>query len=373
MLSQLARTSTRVPTTSSTRTLSTSGSSVFDMRKSYNQVGGYQSNSGITATIFGATGFLGRNVVGKLAGAGTECIIPYRGADDEVRHLKLMGDYGKVSFLPFNARDEESVRSAMQRSDLVINLIGKHYETKHVLPWMINNSFQNVHVDAAETIARCAREEGVRQLIHVSALASSEMSQSEWARSKFRGEKAVRREFPEATIVRPATMFGDEDRFLNIYAQLARSAPRFALPNSGDSKIQPVFCADVATAIDKMVRNPSVVGKTVDLAGPEVLTQRDCAEFVFQTIKRPPTVVDLPDAILYASAAVAEMLPNPVNTRDKVLLDCEDITLESNGGKSHLRWEDLGMDTKKDITKMKDVSIRFLHQYRLGGHFIETA
>eukprot|EP00501_MAST-03F_sp_TOSAG23-6_P002643 GSMAST32.ASY1.ANO1.2786.1 assembled CDS len=317
---------------------------------------GYQTTSGITA----------------LAGKGTECLIPYRGDDQEVRHLKLMGDYGKVVFHPFHAKDTNSVRQAMERSDVVINLIGKHYETKHVLPFMINNSFHDTHVKAAGTIAKCAKEMGVKQLIHVSALASSENSPSAWARSKAEGEKAVRSEFPEATIVRPATMFGDEDRFLNAYAVAARAAPRFALPNGGTAKVQPVFCHDVADAIEKMVRNPNVVGKTFDLAGPDVLTAKECVEFVFRTIKRPPTVVDLPNAVLMASAFVAELLPNPVTTRDKLILDMENITIADCGDRQHLDWSDLGMDVSKDVTKMRDVSIRFLHQYRMGGHFIEV-
>jgi len=356
------------------RALSTGpqSSEVFSSDTMY-RPGGYQSHSGITACVFGATGFLGRNVVSELAGKGTECLIPYRGDDQEVRHLKVMGDYGKVSFYPFSAKDKDSVKNAMRRADLVINLIGKHYETKHVLPWMINNSFEDTHVRAAETIAECASEMGVQQLIHVSALASSPNSDSEWARSKARGEDAVRRAFPGATIVRPATMFGDEDRFLNSYAIAARAAPRFSLPNGGTAKLQPVFCNDVANAIGRMVRNPSAVGKTYDLAGPEVLTAKECVEFVFQTIRRPPTVVDLPTPVLMASAMAAEMLPNPLATRDKLLLDMQDITLETNGGAGHLGWDALGMDIEEDVCAMRDVSIRFLHQYRMGGHFIETA
>lgn len=47
-------------------------------------------------------------------------------------------------------------------------------------------------------IARLAKEQGVKVFIHVSALAANHNSSSEWARSKARGEDAVREEFPEA-------------------------------------------------------------------------------------------------------------------------------------------------------------------------------
>ena len=61
----------------------------------------------------------------KTAGQGYNIIIPYRGDDSEVRHLKLMGDLGKVGFIPFDARDTESVRAAIKPADIVVNLIGK--------------------------------------------------------------------------------------------------------------------------------------------------------------------------------------------------------------------------------------------------------
>ena len=49
--------------------------------------------SGVTATVFGCTGFLGRYVVNKLGRVGTTVVVPHRINDeDNVRHLKLMGD-----------------------------------------------------------------------------------------------------------------------------------------------------------------------------------------------------------------------------------------------------------------------------------------
>jgi NADH dehydrogenase (ubiquinone) 1 alpha subcomplex subunit 9 len=46
-------------------------------------------------------------------------------------------------------------------------------------------------------------------------MAADADSKSTWARTKAQGEVEVKREFPDATIVRPGKMFGDEDRLLN--------------------------------------------------------------------------------------------------------------------------------------------------------------
>ena len=111
-------------------------------------------------------------------------MVPFRGDDMEVRHLKVMGDYGMVQPIPFDPKVEDSVRAAIQQSDVVINLIGKDYETTHFLPWLVNQSFEDTHIKLAETIARIAVEEGCDALVHTSALAASPDSVSRWARTK---------------------------------------------------------------------------------------------------------------------------------------------------------------------------------------------
>lgn len=108
--------------------------------------------------------------------------------------------------MPFSPRDRESVLESMQYSDVVINLIGKHYETKHLVPTRrsdgslsrINYSFDDVHIKVPETIAELAKEAGVKCMIHVSALGADENSACRWNRSKALGEAAVRSKFPEA-------------------------------------------------------------------------------------------------------------------------------------------------------------------------------
>ena len=43
----------------------------------------------------------------------------------EMRHCKVMGDYGQIAIMPFHARDKDSIRQAVEGSDIVINIIGK--------------------------------------------------------------------------------------------------------------------------------------------------------------------------------------------------------------------------------------------------------
>lgn len=61
--------------------------------------GGRSSFSGVVATVFGATGFIGRYVVNRLGRMGSQVIVPYRGDEHDHRHLRLMGDLGQVVFL----------------------------------------------------------------------------------------------------------------------------------------------------------------------------------------------------------------------------------------------------------------------------------
>ena len=93
--------------------------------------GGRSSNSGLTATVFGATGMVGRTLVNNLGKQGTTIVTPYRGTDDDRRFLKVMGDLGKIVQLRFDLRDEEQIHECVKHSDIVYNCIGRNYPTKY--------------------------------------------------------------------------------------------------------------------------------------------------------------------------------------------------------------------------------------------------
>lgn len=78
-----------------------------------------------------------------------------------------------------------------------------------------NFKFSDVNVQGAERIAKICAEEGVPRFIQISHLNASATSQSRFYQTKAEGEERVKAAFPNATIIRPAAMYGYEDKLLN--------------------------------------------------------------------------------------------------------------------------------------------------------------
>uniref|UniRef100_A0A6M2DIT6 NADH dehydrogenase [ubiquinone] 1 alpha subcomplex subunit 9, mitochondrial n=1 Tax=Xenopsylla cheopis TaxID=163159 RepID=A0A6M2DIT6_XENCH len=252
--------------------------------------GGRSSFNGVVATVFGATGFLGRYVCNKLGKIGTQLIIPYRGDAYSVMRLKVVGDLGQVVFTPYHLQDRESIDKAIRYSNVVINLVGRDWETK-------NFKFNDVHVEGARTLARACREAGVEKFIHVSSLNTSPNPEghclkdgSNFLKSKYYGELAVKEEFPDAIIFRPGVIFGSEDRFIRYYAHPWRRHFHYMpIWDNGEKAIkQPVYVSDVAQGIVNAIRDPDAVGKTFQAVGPRRYKLGELVDYFHRVMRKDP-------------------------------------------------------------------------------------
>lgn len=215
-------------------------------------------------------------------------VLPYRGDHYDALRLKVTGDLGQVLFTPYHLMDDDSIRKAIKYSNVVINLVGRDWETK-------NFKFDDVHVEGARRLARLSREAGVEKFIHLSALNASPNPQpilledgSQFLRSKYFGELAVREEFPEAVIIRPADIIGQEDRFIRYYCSFVRRQVR-AVPMwaKGEKTIkQPVYCSDVAQAIVNAATDPEAFGKTYQAVGPRRYVLAEFVDWMFRLMRK---------------------------------------------------------------------------------------
>jgi NADH dehydrogenase (ubiquinone) 1 alpha subcomplex subunit 9 len=331
--------------------------------------GGRSSVSGITATIFGATGFLGRYFAAALAKRGSQVVCPYRCDDLDIQHLRVMGDLGQVVTLPdFSARDDTFIRKAVAQSNVVINLIGEERETPRF-------GFEEVHVDIAQRIAQAAADSGVcERLIHVSCLGASPDSASRRLQTKAAGEEAVRQAFPSATILKPSVLVGTEDRMFNSFARLAMNLPY--LPLTGrDAQVQPVYVRDVTEALEAILKDKGTIGKTYALAGPRTYTRQELVQLVYNTVREKNTSFYYPDTLALLAAKPREFLmrrgiaipTHTMFTEDYIREAAEDNILQTSTADG--TFADLGISPQRiDV----GLPIEHVRHYRVGGYDVGT-
>src|ERR1700744_4296496 len=194
------------------------------------------SNQDTLVTVFGGSGFLGRNVVRALCKRDYRIRVAVR-RPELAGYLQPLGRVGQIHTVQANVRYPASVEAAMRGADIAINLVG-------ILAQSGAQTFNAVQTEGAASVAKAAAAVGAR-MIHVSAIGADANSPSHYARSKAAGEQAVLSATPSATILRPSVVFGPEDDFTNRFAALARMSPALPLIGGGATKLQPVYVGDV--------------------------------------------------------------------------------------------------------------------------------
>src|ERR1700694_2758330 len=238
--------------------------------------------------VLGGTGFLGRRIVRRLRDHGHAVRIASRHperARSPIANERLQSVRADIA-------DEGSLVAALAGTQGVVNAVSLYVERE-------NATFRSVHVSGAARVAREAHRAGVERLIHVSGIGADPCSNSPHIRSSGEGELAVKSAFPDATIVRPAVMFGPDDAFLNTSLTLLRRLPAFPMFGNGRTKLQPADGEDVAEAIARAFgeRRP-----LYELGGPRIYAYEDLLRTIFQKDGFQPTLC--PGTVLLSPALV---------------------------------------------------------------------
>jgi NADH dehydrogenase len=170
---------------------------------------------------------------------------------------------------------------------------------------------------------------------------------------------------PEAVIVRPSIVFGPEDDFFNRFAAMARLSPILPLIGGGETRFQPVFVGDVASAIVKMVDGQAKPGTIYELGGPEVRSFKELLELTLAEIGRKRVLLSLPFGVARIQAMFLEMLPKPMLTRDQVKLLAHDNVVSEAARTEGRTLEGLGVRP----TALGAILPSYLWRYRKAGQF----
>jgi NADH dehydrogenase len=174
-----------------------------------------------------------------------------------------------------DVHDAAALARVAEGHDAVVNLVAILHGDQ--------DAFNKAHVELPQKIADACASAGVTKLVHISALGVNAQKPgappSMYLRSKSLGEAILLASCSQLalTILRPSVIFGQGDKFLNMFASLQRVFPFMPLAGA-DARFQPVWVEDVAHAVVKSLERAGAGVQTLEACGPEVFTLKQLVE-----------------------------------------------------------------------------------------------
>lgn len=253
--------------------------------------------------VTGASGYTGKYITRRLLSVG-EKVRTLTG------HPDRQNPFGhQVSVFPFNFDNPNELIKSLEGSTTLYNTYWIRFPHKQI-------TFDKA-VENTKTLIKAAKEAGIHRIVHISITNASEDSSLPYFRGKGLLEKDIHQSGLSYAIIRPTVIFGAEGILLNNIAWLLRKFPIFAIPGSGEYRLQPVFVEDVAEiAVNAAHKDENMV---IDAVGPEIYTFEELVRLIANKIHRKVRIIHLrPGQAFFLSRLVGYMAKDVVLTRDEL-------------------------------------------------------
>lgn len=249
--------------------------------------------------ITGATGFIGRRLVAALREAGHRVIAVSRraGTHPDAITADFTRDLDPETWVP-----------RLAGVDVVVNAVG-------ILRERGQQTFENIHTRAPQALFAACVTAGVKKVIQVSAL-GADRGRTGYFTSKHAADKYLA-SLPLAwTIVRPSLVFGVGGASASLFSLLA-SLPVIPLPGGGHQRVQPIHIDDAVRALREIIESNGMTRRRVPLVGPAPVSLKEFLQRLRARMQLPRArFINIPAAMMRASAAVAELLPGSLLDRE---------------------------------------------------------
>lgn len=258
--------------------------------------------------VTGGSGFLGRRVVPRLAGAGhtVTALARTAAAADTVSALGATPIAGDLD-------DPASVDAAFVTSgaEALVNLASLGF-------------------GHAPVIVAAAEEAGLKRAAFVSTTSIFTRLPTTSKPVRLAAEDTIRSSALDWTIIRPTMIYGAPgDRNMARLLRVLTRLPVFPLPGGGQGLQQPVHVDDLAAAIAGALDRPLTVHRAYDVAGPRPLTLRAVVEQAGHAAGRVPRLIPVPLAPVVAAMRLYEaVVPSPRLKSEQVARLAEDKAVD---------------------------------------------
>ncbi len=294
-----------------------------------------------TILVTGATGFVGRALVARLVSEGRAVRGAVRASSGELPaqvERIVVGGIGP----------ETAWKRAVDGVHAVVHLAARVHmtgeEATRSLPL-----FRAVNAAASETLARAARNAGVRRFVLLSTTtvygdrsrgrpfdeSSAPAPASLYAKSKLEAEQLVAGALAgsptELVVLRPPLVYGPNAKgnFARLVRLVRRGVP---LPlASVRNRRSLVFVGNLVDAIVRVLDHPAAAGRTYVVSDGEDLSTPDLIARVAAALGRPPRLFAFPPALLRFAGAL-------LGRGDEIGRLLDDMVVDGSRIRDELGW-----------------------------------
>ena len=304
--------------------------------------------------IFGASGQIGRNLIRGLTKKNLKVTAVTRNLHQKGYILKTQANPGYLDIVETNIFDIPKIEELIANSDVCINLIGILFEKG-------SDNFTNIHEKFPDMISSLCKKHNLSKFIHISALGIEKATNSDYAKSKLKGEDAVRKNFKDAIILKPSIVYSVDDNFTTMLMGLFNILPIFPLYYNGKTKFMPLHCSEICNLIIDLVEDKTS-GDTIECVGPEEFTFKQIIIKLLKLIEKKRLLLPVPLFIANVIATLFQILPKPLITRDQLkLLSYDNIP----SGKYKTNFE----INKKFRLKFEEEVERYCYMWKESGEY----
>jgi uncharacterized protein YbjT (DUF2867 family) len=258
--------------------------------------------------LLGSTGFFGRGVAHRLIDGGQQLRVlvrdPMKAAAFKVRGAQvIVGD----------ALNLASVTQAAQGVDHIVSLVAVRRNRPQ--------SFLEVNVDGPRILGEAAKAAGVKSVVLVSAIGARLDGNYKYLTSRWMGEQELAKTGVPGTVLRFSLVLAEEGGVIHDFERMAKFGPGpfLIIPGDGQAHLQPILREDAARCVLEAIEKPELLGKIVELGGPEVVTFENILDWFLQARGIKKRKLKIPVGLLLPGAAVMEvLLSDPIGTPDEM-------------------------------------------------------
>lgn len=289
------------------------------------------SSADALVLVTGASGFIGKVVVAALADGGWRV----RALTREPARWPL-APRAAVEVVRGDLRDADSLQRAVRGATAVVHLAAATADEP---------DSADVNVAGAERLAAACRAAGCTRLVAVGTQSAKIARQGRYARTKAAADAVLRGSGLRVTTLLPSVVYGEELR--GVFGTVARFVGRLpVVPILGDGRWRsaPVYVGDVAQAIAACLATDATIGRSYDVAGPDLVSFDELVERIAAGLGVRARKLHVPLGLsLLAARAAGAVLAHPPITVSNVLGSNQDAPIDLAPARRDFGFEPLAL------------------------------